>query len=139
MNGRQMREVESLFWACAEGKPELASRRLLGMSTAQLKTAAIGAYRTWVCAINLLDPSVGKEVMKVLAEDEKEATDAVGVEGSSGIVGDSNSVVGDGGGLAGPDLAQFGKVVEGPEALRALYASGMVPLGEEVSDDSNTN
>lgn len=137
MNRKTMLDVESLLWSCVEGDGEKATRVLKRISEADLARAAVGGWRMWVAAVNLLPPAAAQEVMRQLKENEMEgaASDAGGMVGGDGGAGDSGAVGGAGVQLAGPDLALYGKVVEGPEALEAVRRVGAIGLEPGGGDD----
>lgn len=137
MNRKQRMDVEQLLWSTVEGQPDVAARVLKRIDEKALKAVALGGYRMFVCAINLLGPEAGREIMGQLARDEKEGQDDTGgMETGDGLVGAVGAGVGNGDELAGPDLAQFGTVVEGPAALSAIRQAGYVSLGGTVDDNS---
>lgn len=141
MNRKTMLDVEGLLWSCVEGDGEKATRVLKRISEADLARAAVGGWRMWVAAVNLLPPAAAQEVMRQLKENEMEgaASDAGGMVGGDSVVGDSDSVGGAGVQLAGPDLAQFGTVVKGPEALNAIRQVGAIGLEPGGGGDQAEN
>jgi len=134
-----MMDVEGLLWASIEGDGEAATRALKRISDGDLAKAAVGGWRMWVAAINVLPPHMAQQVMAELKETEQlEGVDDVDrVVDSGGVVGDRGGPVGDGAGLVGPDLAQFGTVVKGVEALNAIRQVGLVGL--EAPNDKVEN
>jgi len=139
VNRKTMLDVEGLLWSCVEGDGEKATRVLKRISEADLARAAVGGWRMWVAAVNLLPPHVAQEVMRQLKENEMEgaANDVGGMVGGDSVVGGSDTVGDAGVQLAGPDLALYGKVVEGPEALNAVRHVGAIGL--EAPNDQVEN